>query len=519
MKKIFILLASAGLLLCLPSCEKWLTATSSSQISDTQLFSSRAGFQEALSGIYLCLAQPECYGRDYTWFISDLAAYPYSAQHENIYSGIQNHNYTTAVTFPAITSMWLSGYHAIANINKMLLEIDARRDVVTDETEYRLMKGELLALRAWVHFDILRMWGLENWSGDNAGKMTVPYVTTYEKEPTVQRSYAETAALLMADIDAAVDLLSVDPIRGTKPENFDAVVNTNGFWDNRTSHLNWYAAKGLKARVLLWQDRFEEAAAIARAVIDEVLEKEIVHWVDPIAQLGMVTNEQRDWTFSCEHLFTLEVPDLYSTVQTYFFSDMSKSGLRIDPATVTLFFDTAVGFVVQDGKIVSDIRLDSDIRGPAMMLRFSGSGYIPYKFYASSSSVYRNRMPMLRLSELYLIAAEEAMQRDDVQGFLDMVNELNSHRGIDDVITPDNINRIYVDGEYVPAPDMSDLLTLEYAIELIGEGQFLPYLKRRARWDRGGAVYLSSGLIFATPNKLLFPYPNAETAYGHIQEL
>ena len=123
MKKITILLASAGLLLGLPSCDEWLTATSSTQISDTQLFSSRNGFQEALSGIYLCMAQPECYGRDYTWFVSDLTAFPYAAQHHNTYISLQNHNYTNAVSFPFFTSMWQSGYHAIANINKMLQEL------------------------------------------------------------------------------------------------------------------------------------------------------------------------------------------------------------------------------------------------------------------------------------------------------------------------------------------------------------------------------------------------------------
>ena len=107
MKKITILLASAGLLLGLPSCDEWLTATSSTQISDTQLFSSRNGFQEALSGIYLCMAQPECYGRDYTWFVSDLTAFPYAAQHSNNYISLQNHNYTNAISFPVRN--WMPG--------------------------------------------------------------------------------------------------------------------------------------------------------------------------------------------------------------------------------------------------------------------------------------------------------------------------------------------------------------------------------------------------------------------------
>ena len=490
MKKITILLASAGLLLGLPSCDEWLTATSSTQISDTQLFSSRNGFQEALSGIYLCMAQPECYGRDYTWFVSDLTAFPYAAQHSNNYISLQNHNYTNAVSFPVFTSMWQSGYHAIANINKMLQELDARRDVVSDETEYRLFRGELLGLRAWIHFDILRMWGRENWDGENAGKMTVPYVRTYEKEPTVQNSYAETARMLMADVNEAISMLSADPIRGNVSESFLTTVNTNGFWDNRTRHLNYYAAKGLKARVLLWEGEHREAAELAQEIIDEVLEKEVVRWIDPIAQLRN--------------------------------PDISYSGIRIDPAVVSALFETPVGTIPgeKEGDPGQAITLISDIRGPAMQLRFSGAGYIPYKYYASSTSVYRNRLPMFRLSELYLTIAEDAFARNDLTTFLGAINEIHSHRGDDEAITPENIIRTGYsnpDGSTRWEADMDQLLLREYVIEMLGEGQILPFVKRFLRYAKY-AFLVQGGIQFPAPAQLLFPYPSAETSYGHIQE-
>ena len=524
MKKITILLASAGLLLSLPSCNEWLTATSSTQISDVQLFSSRNGFQEALSGIYLCMAQPECYGRDYTWFMSDLSAFPYAAQHSNNYISIQNHNYTNAITLPVITSMWQGGYHAIANINKMLQELEARRDVVSDETEYRLMRGELLGLRAWIHFDILRMWGRESWDGESAGKMTVPYVRSYEKEPTVQRSYSETAQLLMADVNEAISMLAADPLRGNVSETFLTSVNTNGFWDNRTRHLNYYAAKCLKARVLLWEGQHREAAELAQDIIDEVMEKEVVQWIDPIAQLGTPDNDLRDWTFSCEHLFTLEVPDLYSAVQPYYFTDISYSGIRVDPSVVTALFEAPEGSI--PGETESDpsqnITLISDIRGPAMLLRFSGAGYIPYKYYASSSSAYRNKLPMFRLAELYLILAEDAYLRNDIQAFLDALNEIHSHRGNDETLTPDNVIKV---GQATPqgdtqwSPEMDQLLIREYAIELMGEGQVLPFVKRMSRYNGGHPFSLSSGGVsFPSASLLTYPYPSAETSYGHIQE-
>ena len=46
-KKLALLfIALAGIL----SCNKWLEATSSTQVSDATLFSSRSGFQDALCG-------------------------------------------------------------------------------------------------------------------------------------------------------------------------------------------------------------------------------------------------------------------------------------------------------------------------------------------------------------------------------------------------------------------------------------------------------------------------------------
>ena len=70
MRKIQTLTLAALLILGLSGCEKWLEATSSSQISGEQLFSERAGFHEALSGVYMLMGSGSCYGRNYTWFVN-----------------------------------------------------------------------------------------------------------------------------------------------------------------------------------------------------------------------------------------------------------------------------------------------------------------------------------------------------------------------------------------------------------------------------------------------------------------
>ena len=280
---LFVLLSAISF----SSCSQWLEATSSAQISGDRLYSSRSGFHEALSGVYLLMGSQTCYGSYYSWYVTGLTASPFAKQNQAQYDALQNRRYTVAQVEPLIKSMWKDGYNVIANINKILLELENRRDVIKDDTEYSLMRGELLGLRAYLHFDIMRMWGLPDWDGANADKLSVPYATSYQKEPTVQLSYARTVELLMKDIDEAISLLSVDPICTQMSESFNESINADGFWNNRNLHLNWYAVRALKARALMWQKKYTEAATLAQAIIDETLDKQVVNWVDPVEMINI----------------------------------------------------------------------------------------------------------------------------------------------------------------------------------------------------------------------------------------
>ena len=511
MRKILTIALAALLTISISGCSKWLEATSSSQISGEQLFSSRAGFHEALSGVYLLMGSTSCYGMNYTWFVNELTAAPLALQNAALLVDFQNQRYTNVRTKPYIDDMWVSGYNIIANVNKILLELENHRDVVRDEMEYSLMRGELLAIRAYVHFDLMCMFGLPSWDGENASKLTVPYVTVYEKEPALQHSYAETAALLNADIDEAIELLAVDPIRGNVPEDFNESINADGFWNKRTYHLNWYAVRAFKARVLLQQKEYAAAAKLSKEVLDEVLEKEVVHWVDPSELVNTVDtdNEGRDWTFSCEHLFTLEIPDYYDVVKNWFFAFDSAHGnyLVLSDATVNDLYQSPY-IIEEDGWITSV----GDIRGPALSLVYSPVGYRIYKYYSSNSAMYRNRQPMVRIAELCYICAEAAIRNDDLATAADYVNMVNAHRGMEDKVSPDNSVDLRSSPLY--------FLWKEYVKEFICEGRLFTFRKRCER----SLIPTSTGssseeLIPKKFDALVYPYPTEETSYGHIQEL
>ncbi len=496
-RAIYILSAIASVAILTQSCDKWLEASSSSQVSDKKMFSTRNGFHEAVSGVYIAMSSSDCYGRNYTFFINELAGVSYSPINITSFQDWQEHTYTGSQAMAYINSMWQSGYYIIANANKILVELDKRRNVITDDTEYNLIKGEMLAIRAYVHFDLLKMFGLSSWTGDNAGKKTIPYVTAYTSDVTPQRTYAQTLELLQKDIDEALVCLEQDPVTGNAPENFDENVNTDGFWNNRTRHLNYYAVKALAARVALWSEDYGKAAEYAQEVIDNALDgRQVIEWIDADEQLKLSNNDSRDWTFSCEHLFSLEVTDLYSLTNNYCFGSTNNMYLLQDDVEDGLF-QRSDGEETYDGA--------EDIRGYALLLKYGGSGYSSYKFYSSSSAAYKNRIPMIRISEMYYILALKAYLDKDYTAMQNYLFAVMKHRGYTSELVPKALSEFWAQTELIN----------EIAREFIGEGQLFYWDKIFCRLE------IDSYTLFALNQKdatLIYPYPTSETSYGHIQE-
>ena len=497
------------------SCEKWLEATSSSQIAADKLFSSRSGFHETLTGIYLLMGNSKLYGGDATWFCNDIVCVPYAISSTNLIKFIQQHQYDNSVVNPRIESIWLAGYNTIANINKTLFELERRRDVVTDDLEYNLIKGELLAARAYIHFDLVRMYGLESWSGENAAKYTVPYATEYSSVAPPQHTYAETADLIVKDIREALECLKDDPVRGVKRDDFDAVLNGDGFWSDRQKRFNYYAVEALLARVSLWRRDFVTAGQMAQDVIQNATANGLVHWIDVDAFREQTDYDMRDWTFSCEHVFSLEVTNMYSNLALYFFNPASlTSVLLVNAPSVDYMYISSPEQGIDD--------LNEDVRGPSGLLKYSSNGYQLFKLYGSDGYFqdFRDRMPMIKISEMYLILAEVALQAFDYDGAMDYLDQLRFHRGISTSI---KVRDTAAGGAVMDtkAELVASHILVEYLRETIGEGQFM-YAMKRFNGEYGDHVTVHGMVqtpIRCSPISVLeYPYPVAETTYGRVQD-
>lgn len=508
MKK-FYAISLGVILLAAVSCNKWLEATSSSQISDEKLFSTRSGFHETLNGLYVIVSDRYCYGLDYTVWANELSSYPYQINSVASAAAFQKHLFNTVNCTEHQDMMWQQAYMVASGASKLILELENHRDVITNEDEYNLIKGEALGLRALMNFEVIRMFGTSTWTGDNAGKLAPPYLNVYSKDPVPQRTYTETATLLWDDILASIECLKSDPLTGTLSDDFTLTSNADGYWDNRLTHMNCYAIRALAARVAMWQGETSKAASYASEAVQGALSSELSSWLDvddvwqTASTLGMP-----DLTFACEGIFSMDTStgDYWHNWLDMYLS-MTSGALVLDYNWCQSLYPAG------------DLSADEDVRGLSLWLNYNGTSVSLNKFVSltarvlvsydsSGNRVYsvdnNSTFPVLRLSEMQYIICEDAIVRGDIEGACAALDQVRAHRGI---TTP------------LPRPASADdlwpELEKEYYREFIGEGRLFFYLKRRS--GAGRAAYVENSI--ASGSELTYPYPVSETIYGRIQEL
>ena len=129
-------------------------------VDEDVLFSTGDGYRNVLNGVYKQMATPSMYGKELSWGMLDVMGQLY---HQRAFSSgveyraVASYKYTDESVKPLIQDIWSLAYNSIANCNSILAKIDG-----TDSTLFRsgnnekmLIKGEALALRAFLHFDML----------------------------------------------------------------------------------------------------------------------------------------------------------------------------------------------------------------------------------------------------------------------------------------------------------------------------------------------------------------------------
>lgn len=470
------------------SCTKdWLDVAAESQIRAEDQFNSESGFKDALIGSYIGMTDPALYSKDLTWNMIDLLSQQYNALPAGAqYLDLQQYNYTSVRAQPKIDAVWSHAYNTIANINGALNYIDKKKAVL-NPISFSIIKGELLGLRAFLHFDLMRIYGYGNLANrtDLSGKLAIPYVSNFNKDVTPQRSYPETFALMAKDIADALELLKEDPLypNPSRPAGYYDDVNRNGFFSTREQRMNYYAVRALQARMLLWQGGAENLSA-ARTAAEDV----IAH--SPAKLITPSYNAAGDPSLYPENVFCLNVTAFADIVNRYL--DASKNTnydalFMLRPAAETLYetSNTNIG--------VPDIRFNT-------LLQAQTLGMVSVKHRQAQSRVNGNIMPLIKIPEMYYIAAEYYISTGDLNKAIAGLNTVRSSRNIIQAI-PATTDRSVVESE----------LFKEYRKEFVSEGQLFFYYKRTGRTAFPGLAVTR----IADDKLYVLPYPGSELEFGN----
>jgi hypothetical protein len=485
LKHTFFPFIAVLLLTGLGSCKKdWLDVTATNQIKAQDQFKTEAGFKDALMGVYIGMAQPSLYAKDMTWNLVDLLSRQYETLTSlALYADAQQYKYKTSRVVDKVDALWKNQYNVIANVNSILDEID---NGVLNPIDHDIMKGELLALRAYLHFDLLRLYGDYNYANrpELASKLTIPYVTSLSKNLTPQRTYEQTFTLMEQDLNDALALLEQDPIytKGQRPENYYEDVNRDGFYNDREQRMNYYAARAVQARVYLWQGGAENLQNAAQAA-EDVIANAPAALRDPSASVG------NDKILSSEQIFSLNVTGFADIIGQYFNAESATNydALLILRPTAETLYETS-----NQNIGAADIRFNA-------LLATQSRGMVSVKLVQSQNTTYRNIMPLIKLPEMYYIAAE-AYLNTNLPKAIEYLNKVRTSRGIlQDIPSTATVEEV------------RNELTKEYRKEFISEGQLFFYFKRIGLAHIPGlsAQIIADDLIYR------LPYPDNEIEFGN----
>lgn len=410
------------------SCNDWLNVTPSNQVAADEMFSTEEGFTLSLNGVYTLMTGTSLYGRDMTFGAVDYIGDNWTAAKQySTYEEISTYDYESSDAQTTIDAMWSAQYNAIANINNLMLYIDENKDVFTSERIHSLVKGEALALRAYLHLDILRLYSPYTFGETGeTGEKWLPYVDEFTRYTTISITNTEFAERIMDDIDAAIELLKDDPI-------LTGVSISSTYFNDRTQRMNYYAAVALKARAALYTGDKAAAAVAAQEVVD-AQSTTLFRWITA-SEVTYSYTAHRDRTFSTEHIFALNIHDMKDKISSFFETSSSIDFIGVKYESLFDASDYRSTFVVNGA--LSKLNQPEEESGAALEQK-------------------NKRMPMLRISEMYYILAEAL---NDVS----YLNEVRYNRGLE---------------EEIPQDGLVEALDTEIYCEFIGEGQRFAYLKR-----------------------------------------
>ena len=429
MKRIYIFLGLIATILC-SSCSDFLDRTPSTSLPDDEAITSIFDLKNAINGIgYLVTRDRMTYGAEYALYAdlkgNDFAVIRGNGQSEPI-SNYQINKYHELAEVP-----YAVYYKALASVNRAIENCDNIEYTEAEKATFNDLKGQLFAWRALLHFDLARIYcqiptAAADVNAANSGLVLA--AKTYEPSYKGSRStLKETYDQIIEDFTQSLTMIG-------KPVAAKDFSESNGY-------LNYWGALALRARAYLYMGEDEKAKADADEVINEAAYK-----------LYTIDNYASVWAqeFTSESIFELKVTSIYNSQRNSagYYTDATgyaECGFNLTGALYTYLTNNALD---TRNSLIKDQTSSADYG--------SSAGYYPAKYPGREGNIYVNNPKIIRLSELYLIAAEAALHLGNDAAAAGYINKLRHNR----IESYDDVTTITLEE-----------LLLEYRIEMFAENQ------------------------------------------------
>ena len=414
------------LLFGVTSCEDFIERYPHDSIASEEALASIEGVENTLNGIYYRMHQGAYNHRNYN-IVGELMS-----------DQMKLTDVHGARLVPAPTNeedagfgLWQRLYNDINRLNSILYYIDDIEGV--SQERYNNAKGQALAMRGYFYFDLLKIYARPYLHqeplvvGEPLGVVyrTEPFVGIDEKTFQARGTIEEGYQLVLDDLTIAEGLL-----------------NDNDF----PYYFSKTAVKALLARLHLFMGNWQQAIDYSEDVIDNAPTKlvEAENYLDAFADAP-----------GAESIFELNI-----TSENVISLEMSVAGTAYweanGPYLGEFILRKDLADLLDEYGDMGDVRSD-------MYFWTEGRGgqYAPYqrKFASHRGLAFWDNVRVIRMAEMYLIAAEAYAEMDELDDARDILTDFREHR----------MDQAFAEVTLATKEDIIDLILNERRVEFFSE--------------------------------------------------
>lgn len=378
MKTLRYILMISTVVLAQSCLNDWLTLEPSTSVETETSITGVSEVEFALNGIYDVMRNPYAYSGRLVYY-GDVTGDDMMAQSTSKRSGSY---YRFAYTKDNVPSThWSYLYTIIQNCNSTLQSLNALTVSDSEKKTADDYRGQLLTIRAMAYFDLVKIFAYP-YTKDNGASPGVPIVlgtSSISDKPgrsTVAEVYSQ---VIIKDLEEAIGCLSTSYSKGK---------------------INRFAAMGLLSRVYLYHNDNKKSFDMAAKAIADATSAGYKLWTN--SEYPTAWKNDHSSSNKGEVLFELVIPTDEGQGKETMGYLSSKDGYDDVQITVSFYHllkedpdDVRLKLLVNDGKKYMFVN----------------------KYQPQGDKIIQDaNIPLIRLSELYLNAAEAAVKLGDNEG-------------------------------------------------------------------------------------------------------